>query len=157
MAVVTMNVRTYGLAAFPADERLVARFVPSAASVGVVNAYPGREVKVIVPSDGNLTVNLTPTEGLSPRVWYTIRFEWFDKHPLMDEWNLAGWSELKGRLHVPPEGGDVGDLLGDYIASAPQLWEGYGPPPTWLPSPGAYLDLTGENGNPVLYTDGVSV
>lgn len=156
MAVVTMNVRTYGFVAFPTDERLVVRFVPSGASVGVVNAYPAREVKVIVPSDGNLEVNLTPTEGLSPRVWYTIRFEWFDKHPLMGDWNLAGWSELKGRLHVPSEGGDVGDLLGDYTAGEPQLFLGHGPPPEWLPTPGVYYDLSAPEG-PDVYSDGVSV
>lgn len=156
MATVTMNVRTYGLAAFPSDERLVVRFVPSGASVGVVNAYPAREVKVIVPSDGNLEVNLTPTEGLSPRVWYTIRFEWFDKHPVMDDWNLVGWSEINGRLHVPAEGGDVGDLLGDYNASEPRLFIGHGPPPEWLPSPGVYYDLSGPDG-PIVYSDGVSV
>lgn len=157
MAVVTMDVRTYISTPFPADERLVVRFVPSGASVGVVAAYPGREVKVISPADGELAVNLTPTEGLSPRVWYTIRFEWFDKHPVMDDWNLVAWSDLNGRLVVPDEGGDVGDLLRDYVAGSPLFFEGYGPPPDGLPGPGAYLDLTGENGNPVIYTNGVNV
>lgn len=156
MAVVTMDVRTYISTPFPADERLVVRFVPSGASVGVVAAYPGREVKVISPADGELAVNLTPTEGLTPRVWYTIRFEWFDKHPLVDEWNLVGWSELPGRLRVPPEGGDVGDLLGDYNAGEPQLFIGHGPPPEWLPTPGVYYDLSGPDG-PIVYSDGVSV
>lgn len=156
MANVTMNTRTYLSTPFPTDERLVVRFVPSGASVGVVSAYPAREVKVVVQADGNVNVDLTPTEGLSPAVWYTIRFEWFDKHPLVDEWNLIGWSELDGRLHVPAEGGVVGDLLGDYDASQPQLFLGHGPPPAWLPSPGVYYDLSGPDG-PIVYSDGVSV
>ena len=153
MALVTMDVRTYTQSAFPTDERLVVRFVPSGASLGTAYSFPLREVKVQVPSDGKVSVQLAPTVRLVPSTWYEIRFEWFDKHPLKDDWELRGWSDLPGRLHVPFEGGDVTDLLGDFTATPILIWMGFGPPPSWLPSGGVYYDLASDSGVDI-YSEG---
>lgn len=155
MATVAGNVRTWGLGAFPTNERLRVLFVPSNAGVGSTSLYPQRTEYVYPDSAGAFTVNLAVTTSMSPVTWYEIRFEWLRMDPDGD-WQIEGWSDLPGRLHVPPGGGDVGDLLGDYVGGTPQLFIGHGPPPSWLPSPGVYYDLSGPDG-PIVYSDGVLI
>ncbi len=141
MAEVTFSVRTYGLAEFPADERLLVAFVPSGASFTTVSAFPERTEYVEPDSEGFVSVELVPTVNVRPEVWYTVRFEWFAHHPLQDEWISKGWSEVAGRLRVPDEGGTLGDLLEAAAPPGSVMW-GYGPPPSSLQNV-IYVDISG--------------
>lgn len=151
MVTVHYKVETFGLAAFPASERLLLRFVPSTTAVSDGALLPLREVRVEVPASGVGTVELAPTTGLTPACWYTVRFEWFDRNPVTAE-GAVGWSELPGRVHVPSEGGDLGDMIGDYQAGTIPAFYGFGAPPEWLPSGGIYFDLDSPVGVD-FYTD----
>lgn len=154
MPTVTMNISTWGQAAFPTSERLLVRFVPRGAAVGG-SIFPAREERVEPDSNGDVTVELAQTTELTPPGWFSIIVEWFDRHPI-EGWTLSGWSEIPGRLHVPAAGGDVSDLLGDYSATELPVFQGYGPPPPWLPGGGIYFDIDSQEGVDI-YTDGSGV
>ena len=156
MPIVTMNVKTYVGSNFPASERLVCRFVPLSAATGATFTHPLREEKRVVPADGQVSVPLVATTRLTPATGYKVRFEWFDKHPVKDEWTLRGSSELDGVLNVPAEGGDVVDLLGGYPLGSAVVFLGYGLPPSWIPSGGVYYNLSSTEGSDI-YSDGVVV
>ena len=110
MSAVTGSVRTWGLGPFPADERLIIWFIPSSAAFTTVSAFPGRRVWVEPDSNGFFSVDLAPTLDLSPEVWYYIRFEWFERHPI-EGWVKKGSSDVEGKLRVPSAGGTIGDLI----------------------------------------------
>lgn len=143
----TANVRTWGFAPFPTNERLAVRFVPSSAGTAGASVFPAREEKVIPEIDGSISVNLAQTTNVVPNVWFTVRFEWFDLHPITSEWNLVGWSDLPGKLRVPSGGGRISD----YIDTPPPqgaIMHGYGEPPDSLKGV-MYIDRSGVK--PVLY------
>lgn len=147
MPTVTGNVRTWGFDAFPVDERLLVWFVPSSAGMAGTSLLPDRKVSVEPASNGSFTVNLAQTTNVIPDVWFEVRFEWFEKHPIMDDWNLKGWSTLPGKLRVPAAGGPIVDLL-DTPAPPGAIMHGYGDPPSSL-SNVIYIDRSGVN--PVLW------
>lgn len=152
---VTGDVSTWGVTAFPADSRLLVRFVPSSAAVGPSELLPKRTEDVLPAADGTFTKNLIATTELIPDCWYTVRFEWFQKHPITGAWELDGWSDLPGRLRVPPGGGDVADLIDVNYPEVKRvpLYFGFGLPPEWLPPGGVYFDLDDPEGAGV-YSDG---
>lgn len=155
MANVVGDISTWGLTPFPGEERLLVRFSPSSSAVGVGLVFPDRDVTIEPGADGAFTVNLAPTTEVLPDAWYAVRFEWFEKHPIKDEWKLRGWSELPGKLRVPPEGGDLSTLFetSEGRGRTVPLWFGFGPPPAWLPSGGVYFDLDDPEGAGV-YAEG---
>lgn len=154
MANVTGDVSTWGLDPFPTSVRMLVRFIPSTAAVGAGAVFPLRDETVQPPASGHFSKNLAPTTELSPDAWYTVRFEWFEKHPIKDEWKLRAWSDLPGKLRVPPEGGDITVLFDtDRRGHHVPLYFGFGPPPSWLPSGGVYFDLDDPEGAGV-YAEG---
>jgi hypothetical protein len=158
MATVTGDISTWGLSPFPAAERLLVRFRPSSSAAGIGIVLPEREQTVEPAADGTFTVNLAPTTEMLPDAWYTVVFEWFQKHPVKDEWKLRGRSELPGKLRVPPEGGDLSTLFeaSDGRGRTVPLYFGFGAPPSWLPSGGVYFDLDDPEGAGV-YAEGLVV
>ncbi|KIP93373.1 hypothetical protein RU09_06050 [Microbacterium sp. MEJ108Y] len=154
MAVVTGDISRWGLGPFPADARLLVRFVPSSSAVGAGLVLPLREETIEPAADGTFSKSLVSTTELLPECWYSVRFEWFQKHPIKGDWNLDGWSDLPGKLRVPPEGGDITLLFEtDDRGFAVPLYFGYGEPPEWLPSGGVYYDLDDPEGVGV-YSEG---
>lgn len=143
MALVTFSVRDYGYDAFSEFEKLVVLFVPSGAGFTSVSAFPEKTVYVNPDADGLVEADLVPTLGLAPEVWYTVKFEWFDRHPVQDRWVRRGWSEVLGKLRVPTEGGALGDLLGAVPPPGAYVW-GFGPPPSFINA--IYVDLLGMVG-----------
>lgn len=147
MATVTANVRTWGFDAFPASERLLVWFDPSSAGMAGTAVFPERRVSVEPAPDGSVSVQLTPTTDVIPDVWFTVRFEWFDKHPISGQWNHKGWSTLPGKLRVPPSGGALADLM-DTPPPPGAILHGHGDPPTAITNV-TYWDIAGER--PVLW------
>lgn len=155
MADVTGDISTWGLAPFPAGERLLVRFMPSSSATGIGLVFPDRDETVEPAANGTFTKNLAPTTELTPEVWYTVRFEWFKKHPIKDDWTRKGWSDLPGKLRVPPEGGDISLLFEtEQHRRAIPLYFGFGLPPKWLPSGGVYFDLDDPAGAGVYAAEG---
>ncbi|CAN7267890.1 hypothetical protein LJR186_001239 [Microbacterium foliorum] len=154
MATVTGDVSTWGVDAFPADERLLVIFVPSSAATGSGLVLPLRRESIEPAASGTFAKGLVPTTELLPECWYTVRFEWFEKHPITSDWKRKGWSDLPGKLRVPPEGGDIATLFeADRGPKHIPLYFGYGLPPDWLPSGGVYYDLDDPEGAGV-YSEG---
>lgn len=141
MGMVTFSVRTYGFGTFGADEMLRVAFVPSGAATSTFSAFPERPIYATPDPDGLVEEDLVTTLGLSPEVWFIVRFEWFSKDPLTGEWVAAGWSELPGQLRVPEAGGTLGDLLTAAPPPGVVMW-GYGPPPSYLTGV-IYVDISG--------------
>lgn len=154
MAEVSGDISTWGLSPFPATERLLIRFSPSSAATGIGLVFPERDEYVEPAANGTFVKDLAPTTELLPDAWYKVRFEWFHKHPIKDDWKLRGWSELPGKLRVPPEGGDITVLFEtDQRGRSVPLYFGFGLPPDWLPSGGVYFDLDDPEGAGV-YSEG---
>ena len=154
MANVTGDVRTYGVVAFPSTEKLLVWFIPSTPAIGSGVVLPLRKESVEPSANGTFIKGLIATTELTPDCWYTVRFEWFEKHPFKDAWNLKGWSDLPGQLRVPPEGGDISALIHvDPSGPLIPLYFGHGLPPSWLPSGGVYYDLDDAEGAGV-YSEG---
>lgn len=141
MALVTFSVRTYGFGVFAANEMLRVAFVPSGPATSTFSAFPERPLCVTPDAEGFVSIDLVPTLGLAPEVWYTVRFEWFTQDPLTGEWVAAGWSDLPGRLRVPEAGGTLGDLITASPPPGAVMW-GYGPPPSYLTGV-IYVDISG--------------
>lgn len=110
MATLTGNVLTWGLASYPADRKLLLRFVPSSAAVTVNTIMPLREEQVQPAADGAFTVEIAPTTDLVPDVWYEIHAEWFYQHEV-GKWSYVDGSRIPGKLRVPVDGGNVATLL----------------------------------------------
>lgn len=154
MAAVTGDVSTWGIDAFPTDERLLVIFVPSSAATGAGLVLPLRRESTEPAASGAFVKDLVPTTELLPKCWYTVRFEWFEKHPITNDWERKGWSDLPGKLRVPPEGGDITTLFeADPDPTHIPLYFGHGEPDEWLPSGGVYYDLDDPEGAGV-YSEG---
>lgn len=141
MAILTFSVRTYGLGPFPPDERLRVAFVPSGAGFTTVSAFPERTIWVEPDADGLVRVDLAPTVGLRPEVWYKVEFHWLSRDPINNSWVTKGHSEVKGKLRIPAAGGTLGDLLEAAAPPGSVMW-GYGPPPESLTDT-FYVDISG--------------
>jgi hypothetical protein len=96
---------------------------------------PGRllstkEIVVIPGADGSFSVDLRPTDAITPQVFYRVRIEWLDSDGGFVGTDYIGW-----RLFVPSDGGPIGDLLS--MPSNPSMvWEGPTPPEN--PTPGTW-------------------
>lgn len=144
---VTGNVRTWGFVPFPTSARLLMRFVPSGAGFSRGTLFPLREETVEPAADGSFSVQLAQTTAVLKDVWFTIRFEWFATDPTTGEADLAGWSDIPGKLRVPSSGGDVTALMEATPAPGAIVY-GFGAPPDSLTGV-TYWDLSGAK--PTLY------
>ncbi|MCD2170351.1 hypothetical protein LPW41_11650 [Microbacterium sp. JC 701] len=154
MGDVTFSVRTYGMGAFPADEKLIVAFEPSGPGFTALSSFPQRTVYAEPEADGFVRVNLAPTLGLSPEVYYRVRFEWFYRHPVEDRWIKRGWSDVATELRVPSQGGDLGELLASTPPPGAYIW-GFGPPPKAINA--IYVDLLGMVGGLYIPTGTVGI
>lgn len=142
MALMTTSVRGNDGSTFPAAERCEVMFIPSAASFTSLSFFPGREVTAYPDTTGYLSVDLVPTLGLRPEVWYLMVVRWFPfPHPITGERGKST-VEVLGRLRVPEAGGAIGDFI---EADPPPggVVMGNGNPPDWLRGV-LYVDISGN-------------
>lgn len=101
--------------------------------------YTTRPVEVVPAANGYFEVDLIATDALAAANYYNVQVHWTDVDPTRkDRTETLPW-----RLHVPPEGGALGDLLAA-PASPGNVWVGADAPES--PSAGTWwLDPeTGE-------------
>ncbi|MEW1707000.1 hypothetical protein AB0230_07135 [Microbacterium sp. NPDC089190] len=141
MPLVTGSVRTWQLQPLPPNERLLVRFVPSAATSAGTTVLPLREEAVEPPPDGSISVNLAQTTNTRNDVFFRVVLEWFVRDRLNEKWVTQGRSELPGELRVPAAGGDLAELLSIKPRPGSTLY-GLGAPPSSLRGV-QYVDITG--------------
>lgn len=147
MPQVTGSIRTWKFQPFSADEKLIVKFIPSAAGAVGSTLLPLREEHVEPDSDGGINVNLAQTTLTRNDVFFRVVFEWFLRDRLNGQWVTRGRSEIDGELRVPAAGGEIADLLS--VKPRPgAIMSGYGPPPKSLRGV-MYVDTSGMK--PILY------
>lgn len=112
----------------------VLKFTPSGPGVKGRRLFSERPVEVPVASDGSFSVLLEPTDGVAPKVWYTVSIEYLNDGGQYTSLDILGY-----RLFVPAPGGPIGEIPGAPL-SADTVLVGLTPPPPgfkgwWLYSP----------------------
>lgn len=142
MADVTHTVRTFDLQRFPAAERIAVVYVPSTGAHTNVSVFPERAVVVLPDDAGFVKVDLVTTLELRPEMWFTVVYEYYSSaHPITGDRTMIGAYALPGKLRVPPQGGDQGELM-DTPPPPGTIVSGFGPPPLWLQDV-IYVDNSG--------------
>ena len=127
MATVTGALTDFGIQPFPTlQPRLI--FTPSGPAVSDVRLFATRPIIVIPAGSGSFTVDLQPTDGVKPAVFYAVTIEWLDPAG-----NYVSADFLEWDIYVPSAGGAIQDLIKAPVN--PMLfWVGEDPPPA--PTPG---------------------
>lgn len=133
MATIYGTLTDFGLQTL-APYKPVLKFTPSGPGVKGRKVFSGRPVEVPVASSGAFSVLLEPTDGVTPKVWYTVSIEYLNDGGQYTSLDILGY-----RLFVPAPGGAIGDLPGAPLSSDTVL-VGLNPPPPgyrgwWLYSP----------------------
>lgn len=138
MATITGALSDFGINPFPElQPRLI--FTASGPAVSSSRLFATKPVIVDVASgSGSFTVDLQPTDGVRPAVYYKITIEWLDP-----DGNYVSADFLEWKLYVPSEGGELYDLI-KAPANPLLFWVGETPPP--VPMPGQYW-LTPSTGD----------
>lgn len=103
------------------------KFVPSGPSIVGDFIHATKPVYAYPEEDGSWAVGLTETDSLRPSTYYTMTLEWLD-----DASNYMGADYLTWQLNVPSEGGEIGDLLGTFVApNSMQVFWGPAAPSPW--------------------------
>jgi hypothetical protein len=138
MATVTGALSDIGINAFPElQPRLI--FTPSGPATAATRLFATKPVIVPVASgSGTFTVDLQPTDGMRPAIWYVVTIEWLDPAG-----NYVSADFLEWKLFVPSGGGNFGDLV--QAPLNPLLFWVSETPPT-DPTPGQYW-LTPSTGD----------
>ena len=117
----------------------VLKFTPSGPGVKGRRLFSERPVEAPVASDGSSSVVLESTDGVVPKVWYTVSIEYLNSGGEYTSLDVLGY-----RLYVPAPGGAIGDLP-DAPLSADTVLVSLSPPPAGYK--GWYLNAPGP-GNP---------
>lgn len=122
MAIVTFKLNDFGFNKVQQQPRVI--FTPSGAGVIASFLLTAKPVVVEVsPSDlETFSVDLAVTSWIRPERWYEIRIEWLDSAGGYIGLDMPGW-----KLHVPPEGGLLTDLI-DVPMNPGLVWIGLAPP-----------------------------
>jgi len=122
MAVITGTLLDFSLDALaPYSPRLI--FAGSQPATSGDRLLSTRPFMVRVEADGSFSVDVQPTDSVTPAAWYTVRVEWLDSDGGFVGVDLPDW-----RIFVPKEGGAIGNLI--QAPSNPALvWVGLTPPP----------------------------
>lgn len=106
MATVTGALSDFGINPFPElQPRLI--FTPSGPGVSATRLFATKPIIVDVASgSGSFTVNLQPTDGVRPAVYYKVTIEWLDPAG-----NYVSADFLEWKIFVPSAGGELYDLI----------------------------------------------
>jgi hypothetical protein len=123
MAIVSGTLTDYG---FNPLQGLMPRvvFTGSQAARSSTRLFSTRPIVVTPAANGAFSVNIATTVGLIPDTWYTVSIRWLDPN----DPSGTGLDVLLGRIRVPIEGGNLGDLF-DGGAPSGLIWIGITPPP----------------------------
>jgi len=122
MAIVTGTLTDFGLQALTS---LSPRIIFTASEPATLSGRLFATVPIVVtPSaTGTFSVDLQPTDFVTPGVFYRVRVEWLDAAGGYVGVDLLDWP-----LYVPAGGGAIGDLV--QVDANPALaWVGVDPPP----------------------------
>lgn len=104
-------------------------FLPSGPAVGNVTLYATKPIVVIPnPVNGRFEVDLVQTTDLNPDRWFVIAIAWLDSVT----GGYIGKDFLDWKLRVPPEGGQLADLM-EAPSNPGRAWVGLTPPPNPTP------------------------
>ena len=133
MAVVTGTLSDFGLQSLVGRDPIVT-FTASSAGVKGGRLFTSTPIKVTPDAAGAVSVNLEPTDGVVPEVWYRVSIEHLQLGGEYTHFDL-----LDFRLYVPEVGGPIGSLPGTPLSPFYVLVS-LDPPPAgyrgwWLYSP----------------------
>lgn len=128
----------------------VLEFRPSSAAVDSRSrVFPSRQVEVTPDPTGAFSVSLASTDELLPiGAHWKVRVKWLSA--TADGRNFPPSDDLPFKLFVPPEGGDIADLIGEYVAND---WVYQGPNAPLLTNK-ARWQLNTSTGDLFAYQDG---
>lgn len=106
MAVVTYTLTDFGLQSL-ADKEPRVIFRASGAGVKVGRLFPSTPIVSIPNTAGEGSVNLEPTDGLVPEVWFEVAIEHLKPGGQYKHFDILGY-----RLYVSATGGAIGDMPG---------------------------------------------
>lgn len=138
MAAVTYTLTDFGLQSL-ADKSPRVIFTPSSAGVKGTRLFPSTPIVSIPDVTGMGAVQLEPTDGVIPTVWYNVSIEHLQPGGQYTHYDLLNY-----RLFVPTTGGPIGDLPDSPLAPDVVLVS-LAPPPAGYR--GWYLNAPGP-GNP---------
>lgn len=95
MATITFTLSDFGLQSL-ASKFPVVRFAPSGAGIHGGNIFFSTPVEVVPDAAGNAVVELVPTEGVVPVVWYEVQIE-----HLGPGGQYTHFDVLDLRIHIP--------------------------------------------------------
>ena len=141
MATVTGALTDFGIQPFPTlQPRLI--FTPSGPAVSDVRLFATRPISVTPLGSGSFTVNLQPTEGVRPAVWYRVTVEWLMPGTGEDD-GYTSVDDLGWDIFVPSAGGAIQDLIKAPVN--PMLfWVGEDPPPVPVEGQRWLIPSTGD-------------
>lgn len=133
MATVTYTLTDFGLQALTNKAPRVL-FRGSSAGVKAQRLFPSTPIVSIPDASGNGSVNLEPTDGMVPVVWYEVSIE-----HLLEGGSYTHFDILGYRLYVTEQGGPIGSMPGGPL-SPNMVVVSLDPPPAgfkgwWLYSP----------------------
>lgn len=139
MVAVTYTLTDFGLQTLTGKSPRVI-FTPSGAGVKIEQLFPSTPIVSIPDASGHGVVDLEPTDGVVPSVWFTVSIE-----HLQPGGQYTHYDVLDYRLFVPYGGGEIGSLP-DAPLSPSTVLVSLDPPPAGYV--GFYLNAAGPNEDP---------
>lgn len=137
MVAVTYTLTDFGLQSL-ADRSPRVIFTASGAGTKGARLFPTTPIVSIPETNGSGTVNLEPTDGVSPEVWYTVSIE-----HLQPGGQYTHFDILDYRLYVAPIGGPIGNMPGVPLSPA-NVYVSLDPPPAGFKGFWLYQPTTGQ-------------
>ena len=129
----------FGLQSLAAKDPRVIFTASSAGTLGR-RLFSSDPIIAIPAADGSFTVDLQPTDGIVPEVWYEVSIEHLNASGKFTHYDVLGY-----KLFVPFVGGDIGDMP-DAPLSPQTVLVSLAPPPAGYV--GWYLNAPGPGEDP---------
>lgn len=139
MALVTGELNDFGLQPLAAKDPRVIFTASSSGTLGR-KLFSSDPIVVYPAPDGTFTVDLQPTDGVVPEVWYEVSIEHLNESGRFTHYDVLGY-----RLFVPITGGELGDLPEAPLSPSTVLVSLDPPPPGYN---GFYLNAAGPGVDP---------
>lgn len=139
MVLVYGTLSDFGLQSLAAGSPRVV-FTPSGAGTLGRRLFSSDPVVAYPATDGSFTVDLQPTDGIVPEVWYTVSIEHLKQGGQFTHYDVLGY-----RLFVPIIGGELGNLPEAPLSPSTVLVSLDPPPPGYK---GWYLNAPGPAEDP---------
>lgn len=128
MVMVTGYLRDFGLQSLAGLSPLI-EFVPTSPGISGNDVLVDRPVvPATLQLNGRFDVELLPTAGIRPAMYYRIIVRWLDAAG-----GFVAYNEIPGVLNVTDEGGLIGPMLITQAGAPGLTWVGLDPPPSTGP------------------------